>query len=448
MSTLTIPRGVILSGSAWTIGTYAATVILRFGSNVVLSRLIAPDIFGMVVVISAIRTGADLLSDIGIGQNIVNNPNGDRPEFYNTAWTMQFLRGLVLFGLCLLVAGPLARLYHVPESAIQFGALTLALLGATSTSIFLLQKQLRLATLNMFDFVQDVIGTAAMLLFVIWSPTIWSILLGNTVGALVRVIGSFLLPQGGNRMILDRRYIGEIFSFGKWIFLWSLLGFLSINFDRLYLGSVASLGLLGVYGIARTMADLPAALAGRLGHSLVFPLVSAAGQISHERLRKEIGPLRLGFLLAAAIGIGCAAAGGDFVIRAIYDSRYAQAASMLPLLLLGAWATILCTTNEYVLIGRGKPQYGTAASSFKLAYLVIGLPLAFQSGGMLGAILLLVTADVVRYAVLLFVQLRAGVSFGRQDLLATLALFATLLALTALRDALSLGTPFDGLWHL
>jgi hypothetical protein len=79
---------------------------------------------------------------------------------------------------------------------------------------------------------------------------------------------------------------------------------------------------------------------------------------------------------------------------------------------------------------------------------VIGLPLAFQSGGMLGAILLLVTADVVRYAVLLFVQLRAGVSFGRQDLLATLALFATLLALTALRDALSLGTPFDGLWHL
>ncbi len=448
MSVLAIPRGAILSGGAWTIGTYGASVVLRFGSNVLLSRLIAPEIFGMVVVISAIRMGADLLSDIGIGQNIVNNPRGDQPAFYNTAWTFQVLRGLLLFALCCAFAGPLAGLYGVPEAAIQFGALTLALLGMTSTSLFLLQKRLHVSTLTLFEFVQDLIGTAAMLIFVLWSPTVWSILLGNLVGALARVVGSFLLPGGGNRPMIDRRHIREIFSFGRWIFLWSMLGFLSVNFDRLYLGSVAPLALLGVYGIARTMAELPAFLAARLGHFLVFPLVSAAGEIPHERLRREIGPIRLGFLLAAAVGIGIAAAGGDFIIRGIYDARYALAAGMLPLLLLGTWATILCSTNEYVLIGRGKPQYGTAASSVKLAYLVIGLPLAFKTGGMLGAILILVTADVARYAVLLVAQMRARVGFGAQDLLATAALLATLLGLTALRAALSLGTAFDGLWHL
>ena len=172
MSTLAISRGAILSASAWTIGTYAASVILRFGSNVLLSRLIAPETFGMLVVISAIRTGAELLSDIGLGQNIVNNPRGDQAAFYNTVWTLQVLRGLLLFGLCYAVAGPLAQLYGVPEAAIQFGALTLALLGLTSTSVFLLQKRLRLPTLNLFDLVQDLIGTAAILLLVLWSPTV------------------------------------------------------------------------------------------------------------------------------------------------------------------------------------------------------------------------------------------------------------------------------------
>ena len=399
MSTLAISRGAILSGSAWTIGTYVATLVLRFGSNVLLSRLIAPEIFGMVVVIAAIRAGADLLSDIGLGQNIVNNPRGDRPAFYNTVWTLQVLRGLVLFALCCAFAGPFSRLYGVPESAIQFGAITLAVLGVTSTSPSLLQKKLRLPVLTLFDFAVDLIGIAAMLLLVLWSPTVWSILLGNLISALVRVVGSFLLPEGGNRPTIDRHVVGEIFSFGKWIFLWSLLGFLSLNFDRLYLGSVASLSLLGIYGIARTMAELPAQLTVRLG-------------------------------------------------RAIYDPRYGLAAAMLPLLLLGTWATILCTTNEYVLIGRGRPQACTAASSVKLGYLLIGLPLAFQAGGMLGALLILVSADIVRYAVLLVAQLRVRIGFGSHDLLATAVLLATLLLLTLLREWFSLGTAFDGLLHL
>lgn len=448
MSTLAISRGAILSGSAWTIGTYVATLVLRFGSNVLLSRLIAPEIFGMVVVIAAIRAGADLLSDIGLGQNIVNNPRGDRPAFYNTVWTLQVLRGLVLFALCCAFAGPFSRLYGVPESAIQFGAITLAVLGVTSTSPSLLQKKLRLPVLTLFDFAVDLIGIAAMLLLVLWSPTVWSILLGNLISALVRVVGSFLLPEGGNRPTIDLHVVGEIFSFGKWIFLWSLLGFFSLNFDRLYLGGVASLNLLGIYGIARTMAELPAQLTVRLGHFLVFPLVSAAGDMPHERLRREIGPIRLGFLVVAAIGIGSAAAGGDFIIRAIYDPRYGLAAAMLPLLLLGTWATILCTTNEYVLIGRGRPQSCTAASSVKLGYLLVGLPLAFQAGGMLGALLILVSADIVRYAVLLVAQLRARIGFGAHDLLATAVLLATLLLLTLLREWFSLGTAFDGLSHL
>ncbi|WP_331288248.1 MULTISPECIES: oligosaccharide flippase family protein [Methylobacteriaceae] len=447
-SALALSRSAILSGSAWTIGTYAASVVLRFGSNVMLSRLVAPEVFGMIAIIVVIRTGAELLSDIGIGQNIVNNPRGDDPAFYNTAWTLQILRGLILCVLCCLFAGPLAQIYGAPESAIQLGALTLAVLGTTSTSLCLLQRRLRLPMLTMFDLTLDFIGTVTLLLLVSWSPTIWTILLCNLLSSVMRVVASYLMPESRNRLCLDRRHLGEIVRFGKWIFLWSMVGFFSLNVDRLYIGTMVPLALLGVYSIARTMAELPAALAGRLGHSLVFPLVSAAGDMPHERLRREIGPIRLGFLLVAAVGIGGAAAGGDFIIRAIYDPRYALAAAMLPPLLLGSWATILCTTNEYVLIGQGRPKVGTVASCIKLGYLLIGLPLAFQVGGILAALTILVTADMVRYAALLIAQLRTRTGFGAHDLLATAVLLATLLLLTLLREWFSLGTAFDGLSHL
>ena len=72
-------------------------------------------------------------------------------------------------------------------------------------------------------------------------------------------------------------YISQIFTFGKWIFLSSIVYFASTNFDRLYLGSAAAFAVLGVYGIARTLSDLLVALvARRLCSFVVFPFISSS----------------------------------------------------------------------------------------------------------------------------------------------------------------------------
>jgi hypothetical protein len=53
--------------------------------------------------------------------------------------------------------------------------------------------------------------------------------------------------------------------FGKWIFVSSMVFFLSTYIDRLYLGKVVPLELLGIYGIARSISDLTGNLVLRLG---------------------------------------------------------------------------------------------------------------------------------------------------------------------------------------
>src|SRR3569833_424456 len=92
----------------WTTLGYGAVQVLRLVSNVVLARLLAPPIFGLMAIVNTVRTGVELLSDVGILQNIVSNPGGDQPNFYNTAWTIQAVRGLALAICCLLLAAPIA----------------------------------------------------------------------------------------------------------------------------------------------------------------------------------------------------------------------------------------------------------------------------------------------------------------------------------------------------
>src|SRR3982751_2234786 len=92
----------------WTTLGYGAVQGIRLLNNVVLARLLAPQIFGLMAVVNAIRTGFELLSDVGVMQNIVSNPAGEEPDFYNTAWILQVARGLLLATFCFLLAAPAA----------------------------------------------------------------------------------------------------------------------------------------------------------------------------------------------------------------------------------------------------------------------------------------------------------------------------------------------------
>lgn len=424
---------IALQGAAWTIGIYAISVVLRFGSNVALSRLITPEVFGMVMIIMTLRNGIDLLSDVGIGQNVVNNKSGDRPEFYNTAWTVQIARGLLLCAALCVAAPVLASAFQAPAEAIQIGAITLAILGFTSTGVFMMQRRLQLARLNLFELAQDVISLICTLTAALISPTIWALLIGNIVSTTLRVASGYLLPTSANRPMLNRDHLVEILSFGKWIYVWSFLGFLCMSFDRLFLGHAASLAVLGVYGIARTIADLPIALAGRLGHSLIFPLISTMREAPRSELRSQIGTLRLKFLLAGAVCLAPAIVLSDMFIEGIYDHRYHDAGWMLPVLLLGGWASVLCAVGDYVLLGLGQPRYGAIANCAKLVYLAAVVPLAFAQYDVFGAIVAIALAELVRYAALLTGQTRERISFIGQDAIATAALIGLFVALTELR---------------
>jgi O-antigen/teichoic acid export membrane protein len=97
----------LIRNSLWVIGGFGFGQALRLVSSVILAGLLAPEIFGIMVIVYSIRGGIDLLSDIGIQQSIVANKEADEPEFYNTAWTLRLLRGVLVLVLCVLLAAPL-----------------------------------------------------------------------------------------------------------------------------------------------------------------------------------------------------------------------------------------------------------------------------------------------------------------------------------------------------
>src|ERR1700722_4694540 len=128
---------VALQGSAWTIFGYGGSQLLRFATQLVLARkLLGPQAFGLVALVSVFLSGLEMLSDLGIGMDVIQHPRGDDPRFINTAFLIQTMRGAILFGLAASLAYPFASFYRQPAVRwmIVVAALSVGLRGLSSGS--------------------------------------------------------------------------------------------------------------------------------------------------------------------------------------------------------------------------------------------------------------------------------------------------------------------------
>ncbi len=439
---------LLLKGTAWTTGAFLLGNIFRLLTSIILARILAPEIFGVMLIVYTIRAGIELTSDFGVGQNIVYNKNAEDPEFYNTAWTLQLIRNVVLFVIFLVAVVPAARFYESPILLyiMPLTAFSFLFTGLTSVSPNLLRKRLQFAKLNVYDVFLGFMHSASHISGALVSPTIWGLVFGYLFSSAAGTIGSyFLLSDVKQKFYISKRYAWEITHFGKWIFVSSLAFFLATNFDRLYLAKVIPLEVVGVYAIARNISDLASSLFLRLGSSLLFPFISAHSQMPREEFRKQLAPIRIRFLLLAAVGFAVAASGADLAIKILYDQRYHAASWILPVLIMGAWISILANVNESTLLGLGRASYSALCNATKFAILLIGLPLGFKLYGLVGAVTVIAFADFGRYFPVLIGQIKERFSFGRQDLLATLIAFSLIGLLEWVRWASGFGTSFESL---
>ena len=405
---------------------FALRQIIRLGTNIILASIISPAIFGIMMILNTLRTGAEQITDVGLGQNIVYDRLGGRKLFYNTAWTMQIIRGVLLYGIFLLLSPLFADTFGEGELEDLFPifATIFIITGLVPPARFLLQKQQRLLELTIIELIVAVLGAIAIIGMALYSPTaeaiVWALLLGNLFAVFGYLFG---MDWRALRLQLSRRTALRILSFGKWVFVATLLYFAANSFDRLYLGAEVPLTLLGIYSIARSLSEAGYTLALRISQFVVFPKVAEAHNRG-EGLASLVKPRGRG-LIVTALFLGVGIAISDQVIYLLYDERYEAAAVMLPFLLVGVWYSILSIIFESIVYGTGRPALNAWGNAAKLVWLVVGLPLALTQEGFIWALAVIAAADVPRYLILSAALLKERLGFFRQDLLATAVLLGS-----------------------
>src|SRR5262249_20835240 len=96
-------RRLVLRGSAIALMGYGLNQGLRLLTNLVLSRLLFPEAYGLTAIVTVFMVALGMLSDVGLKDSVITSTRGDDPQFLNTAWTIQIMRGFGLWVLASLI---------------------------------------------------------------------------------------------------------------------------------------------------------------------------------------------------------------------------------------------------------------------------------------------------------------------------------------------------------
>lgn len=398
------------TGTAWIVIAFGSGQVVRLALNIVIAALLFEEAFALMALVSAVMIGLAMFSDVGLQQNVIQSPHGDEPDFLNTAWTIQVIRGAALTVLATLLAWPMAYFYGANDPAalelrwlIPLVALSALFDGLRSPRLLSAARHMEVAQVTRIEIVVAIVNSGLILGLAWYTRSVYALAIASLVSAACHAALSYwLLPGAPARFMLEPKAVQSIISFGKWILVSSLLYFLSIQVDRLTFAAMYPLAEVGVYSIAASLAFLVPTVVGRLQGAVVLPWYARMledGMGMSEAFQKA----KLPVLVVSTYLVVLLIVGAKSFFELAYDNRYSQAAVFLPILAISVWFSNLGGLYGTAFIVKGLSKWLALASAVKLLSFAISLTLLSQFGG--GIVLAttvvliseLITAVVSRY---------------------------------------------------
>lgn len=411
----------VIAAGSWTLGGYALGQVLRLGSNLIMTRLLVPEMFGLMALVYVFLYIVILVSDLGIKPSVITSKRAEEEEFLKTAWVIQILRGLIMCMGVLVVAfaielaGQNSLFLETSVFADEQFSQILAVMSVTlfissfnSPNIYLANRHLQLGRVTIIGLISQVAGLAVMIIWALYDRSIWAL----AVGALWRdflfmVLTHTSFPGIRMKYHWDWDAFWEIFHFGKWIFVSSMITAFYFQGDRLFLGMVINAELLGIYGIAYFLSSSFQGILEKVNSMVFFPMFSEVARENEEKLLHYYYKIRLYTDSLAIFSAGFLFSVSETLVTALYDDRYLQAGAMLKVLAFTLFFTAPMVSGA-LMYSTGNSKFPALLKGIQLFVLATTMPLFYIDYGLTGVLWAIVLTHMVTVLIDLAYRYKKG----------------------------------------
>jgi len=356
-------------GGVWVFALKAIERIFGLTKLVILARILAPSDFGLLGIALVTMATLDTFTNTGFQTALIQKKESTE-AYLDSAWTILIFRGFVIFVILYFIAPVAAIFFKTPEakSIIQVVGFTMLFKAFTNVGVIYFQKELDFNK----QFIYQLSGTLADFIVAISAAfilrNVWALVFGLLAGNFVRFIVSYFISPYRPHISKDFRKAKELFSYGKWILGSSILLFLILQGDDIFIGKMLGVAALGLYQMAYRIANMPTTALSHVMHDVTFPAYAKIQDnppMIREAYLKILNITAFSSFLISGLIFALAP---DFT-KIFLGEKWMPMVPAMQVLVLAGLVRSLAVTGGTIFHAIGKPQIDTKLQIIRLSVL-------------------------------------------------------------------------------
>ncbi|MBN1890306.1 MAG: lipopolysaccharide biosynthesis protein [Thermoflexales bacterium] len=281
--------------------------LLRPLTTVILARLLAPSVYGLVAIASTTIALLDILRDMGMSRALIQSDENEDHVFNIVFWS-NLVFGLVLYGMLLVSAPWIAGFFHQPSAVpvlrVLGFQLIVASLGAVHRNI--LVRRIEFDKLFVVDLLPNLIPlfVTIPLAYIGWG--VWSLVVGSLAASIVQTALLWWRTSWRPKFQYDFGLGRQLLVFGFLCALEALMGWFYVYGDNAIVGHYLDVSDLGLYTVSYNLVVMILGTLLAPVSSITFPAFSRLQHNMPELRDRLLDLVRISALISLPIGVGIA----------------------------------------------------------------------------------------------------------------------------------------------
>jgi polysaccharide transporter, PST family len=250
--------GQVFRASWISLAAQAAQLGFRLLSIIVLARLLTPDVYGLVAMVTVVTGFISLFKSLGLATATVQAPQLSHAELNGLFW-LNAAFGAAAMIVAIAVAPLMAMFYVEPRVTILIAGLSLTFVigGLGVQHHALLRRQMRFGSIARIEISALAVGTAASILLAGYGAGPWSLVGGYLISELVNLVLVWRTVEWRpTRPVFDVD-LRELVGLGRDLTQFNVLNYWARNLDNFLIGRFWGAAQLGLYNRAYQLLLFP-----------------------------------------------------------------------------------------------------------------------------------------------------------------------------------------------
>ncbi len=367
-----------LHGGAVSVLAQAINTAVQIGTTICLARLLLPEDFGLIAMVSAVTGFANVLMDLGTRDATVQRPQITQEELNTLFWLTTGLGAL--FTTLVIVCAPIIAEFYKEDRLIriaQFWGITFVLNALACQHTAILRRNLMFQKVALIEITANILGAATAVAMAVSGAGYWALVFRPLVAAALTDILIWFNCRWVPGLPGFTGEAKEIVKFGMNITGFTITDYVARSADRVGLGYTVGARELGQYHNAATVYDNALAVVTLPLHTVAVATLSKLKD-NLDELRKAWSTAlsALAFFAMPAFAI-LAVIGSDLIIL-LLGQKWAGAGGILTVYALRGPAHVIERTLGWLHVAAGRAdrwmRWGVVSCVVQVMAVLCGLP--------------------------------------------------------------------------